>query len=155
MTRTNAPGEPVSVALELHHHRLDDMLDRIEIDIELGSWGEARRGFSLLRRELEEHLRLEEQMVLPELGAAADDDGWQVTSMRDEHARIRECLELLDIDLEDEYPLGKTTEALSSLLAVHNAREERFLYPMFERMASSGAYAAASFELMPLLRSSV
>ena len=145
-------GEPVSVALELHHHRLDDMLDRIEIDVEAGNWSEGRRGFSLFRRELEEHMRLEEEILLPTVGLT-----WQVNYgppavVRADHARIRDLLDVVEVGLENEYPIGEVTDALEAMLADHNAKEEHLLYPMFERLATPEAYAAATFELRPLIR---
>ncbi len=144
--------EPVSVALEMHHHRLDDMLDRIEIDVEAGSWSEARRGFSLFRRELEEHMRLEEELLLPALGSAPEiSEGPAAAVIRAQHAAIRELLEVIDLGLEDGDPVSEATDALEAALAAHNANEERLLYPLFERTATPDAYAAAVFELRPLL----
>ena len=145
-------GEPVSVALQHHHHRLDDMLDRIEIEVEAGNWSEARRGFSLFRRELDEHMRLEEEILLPAVGLS-----WQVNYgspalVRADHARIRELLDVVEVALEDECPIGEATDALEAMLADHNAKEEHLLYPMFERLAVPEAYAAAAFELRPLIR---
>jgi hemerythrin HHE cation binding domain-containing protein len=145
-------AEPVSVALELHHHRLDDMLDRIEIDVEAGNWSEGRRGFSLFRRELEEHMRLEEEVLLPAVGVR-----WQINYgppalLRADHARIRERLDVVEVGLENEYPIEEATDVLEAMLADHNAREEHLLYPMFERLATPEAYAAATFELRPLIK---
>jgi iron-sulfur cluster repair protein YtfE (RIC family) len=150
---TVATDEPVSVALELHHHRLDDMLDRIEIDVEAGNWSEARRGFLLFRRELEEHMRLEEDLLLPAVGLKLQIDGGAADLVRTEHPLIRELLEVIAVGLENEYPIGEATDALEATLADHNAKEERLLYPMFERTATPEVYAAVTFELRPLLGS--
>jgi len=147
----SAFDEPVSVALEMHHHRLDDMLDRVEIDVEAGSWSEARRGFSLFRRELEEHMRLEEELLLPALGSASAVADGPAAVMRTEHPQIRELLDVIEIGLENEYPIAEATDALEATLADHNAGEERLLYPLFERTAAPDAYAAVIFELRPLL----
>jgi iron-sulfur cluster repair protein YtfE (RIC family) len=144
-------GEPVSIALEQHHHRLDDMLDRVEIDVEAGSWSEARRGFSLFRRELEEHMRLEEEILLPAVGLTWEVNYGPPSVMRLDHARIRELLDVVEVGLEDEYPIGEVTDALGAMLVEHNAKEEHLLYPMFERLAAPEAYAAATFELRPLI----
>jgi hypothetical protein len=145
-TSADSARETVSVALEQHHHRLDDMLDRIEIDVEVGSWGEARRGFSLFRRELEE------EILLADVGSE-----WQVNYgppavVRGDHARIRDLLDVVEVGLEEEYPMEETTGALAAVLAEHNAKEEHLLYPMFERLATPEAYAAATFELRPLMK---
>jgi iron-sulfur cluster repair protein YtfE (RIC family) len=146
-----ATDEPVSVALELHHHRLDDMLDRIEIDVEAGSWSEARRAFSLFRRELEGHMRLEEELLLPALGGGPQIKDGPAFVMRGEHPQIRELLEVIELALENEYPIGEVTDALEATLADHNLKEERLLYPLFERLATPEAYAAVALELRPLL----
>jgi iron-sulfur cluster repair protein YtfE (RIC family) len=151
-TSADPAQETVSVALEQHHHRLDDMLDRIEIDVEVGSWGEARRKFSLFRRELEEHMRLEEEILLADVGSE-----WQVNYgppavVRGDHARIRDLLDVVEVGLENEHPMEETTDALEAVLAEHNAKEEHLLYPMFERLATPEAYAAATFELRPLIK---
>ena len=58
-----------SLILELHHRRLDEMLERIAIEIELASWGEARLLFARFRGELEEHIRIEEQVMFPSFEA--------------------------------------------------------------------------------------
>ncbi len=150
---TIAADEPVSVALELHHHRLDDMLDRIEIDVEAGNWSEARRWFSLFRRELEEHLRLEEDLLLPAVGMMLRVDGGAADPVRAEHPLIRELLEVIESGLENEYPIWEATDALEATLADHNATEERLLYPLFERTATPELYAAVALELRPLLSS--
>jgi iron-sulfur cluster repair protein YtfE (RIC family) len=150
VTPTIAADEPVSVALETHHHRLDDMLDRVEIDVEVGNWSEARRGFSLFRRELEEHLRVEEEMLLPAVGRrSVNDEPW--AAGRTEHPLIRGLLDIIEVGLEDEYPVGEVTDELEATLAGHNAKEERLLYPLFERMATPDTYAAVAHELRPLL----
>jgi hypothetical protein len=151
MTDTTTEDEPVSLALELHHHRLDDMLERIEIDVEAGDWSEARRGFSLFRRELEEHMHLEEEVLVPALGLSWRVDDGPPALIRADHARIRELLEVVEVGLEDESPIGKATDALEATLADHNAKEECFLYPLFERLAAPEAYAAVAFGLRPLL----
>jgi iron-sulfur cluster repair protein YtfE (RIC family) len=144
--------EPVSVALERHHRRLDDILDRVEIDVEAGDWSEARRGFSLFRRELDEHIRIEEELLLPSLEGLGGAGFGPNEVMRIEHGRIRGWLDAIETLLVAEQAIGDATDALEALLSEHNAKEERVLYPMFERMASPAAYAALVYELRPLLR---
>jgi iron-sulfur cluster repair protein YtfE (RIC family) len=144
--------EQVSAALERHHRRLDDMLDRVEIDVEAGDWSEARQGFSLFRRELEEHIRIEEELLLPSLEVPGRVGYGPGGMMRTEHGQIRGLLEVVETLLEDEQPIADATDALEALLSEHNAKEECMLYPMFERMAPPEAYAALAIELRPLLR---
>jgi iron-sulfur cluster repair protein YtfE (RIC family) len=134
MTQAMAPEEPVSVALELHNRRLDDMLDRAEIDVEVGDWSEARRRFSLFREQ-------------PGRSGAGS-----TSVMRAEHAQIRQLLEVIEEFVHVAQPVSDVTDMLEALLGAHNAREERVLYPMFERLAPPEAYAALTGELRPLLR---
>ena len=153
MTRALVSEERVSVALELHHRRLDDILDRVEIDVEVGDWSEARRGFSLFRRELHEHMRIEEELLLPSLELPARPASESPMMMiRAEHAEIRGFLDAIERLLDHEQPIGDATDALESFLAAHHAREERLLFPMFERMAPPEAYEALANELRPLLQ---
>jgi iron-sulfur cluster repair protein YtfE (RIC family) len=150
-TQALAIEERVSVALELHHRRLDDILDRVEIDVEVGDWSEARRGFSLFRRELHEHMRIEEELLLPSLELPARPASLPPMMMRAEHAEIRGFLDAIERLLDDERPIGDATDALESFLAAHHSKEERLLYPMFERIAPPEAYEALANELRPLL----
>jgi iron-sulfur cluster repair protein YtfE (RIC family) len=153
MTQAIVPEEePVSVALELHHRRLDDLLDRVEIDIEAGDWSEARRRFSLFRQELDEHVRIEEDLLFPSLESPGRPGAGESAVMRAEHAEIRRLLDMLEELLEDGQPIGEATDMLEVMLAAHHAKEERVLYPMFERLAPPEAYAALASELRPLLR---
>jgi iron-sulfur cluster repair protein YtfE (RIC family) len=152
MTQAIAPEEPVSVALELHHRRLDDLLDRVEIDVEVGDWSEARRRFSLFRQELEEHIRIEENLLFPSLESAGRPSTGPTVVMRAEHAEIGRLLDVIEQFLEDGNPIGEATDMLEAMLAAHNMKEERVLYPMFERLAPPEAYAAVASELRPLLR---
>jgi iron-sulfur cluster repair protein YtfE (RIC family) len=152
MTQAMAPEEPVSVALELHNRRLDDMLDRAAIDVEVGDWSEARRRFSLFRQELEEHIRIEEDLLFPSLEQPGRSGAGSTSVMRAEHAQIRQLLEVIEEFVHVAQPVSDVTDMLEALLGAHNAREERVLYPMFERLAPPEAYAALTGELRPLLR---
>ena len=51
-------NSPVTLVLERHHRHLDEMLDRVEMDVEVGSWSEARRRFAQFQTEMDEHIRL-------------------------------------------------------------------------------------------------
>jgi iron-sulfur cluster repair protein YtfE (RIC family) len=141
---------PVSLVLELHHRRLDEMLDRVEMAVEVGSWTEARTGFAQFQLELEEHIRIEEEMMFPSFEAFARSPGGPTTVMRAEHRRIRGVLTTLEELLGDEQPIDEATSELEALLSAHNAKEEQVICPMFERHAPPEAYAALNLELRPL-----
>jgi iron-sulfur cluster repair protein YtfE (RIC family) len=141
-----------SLILELHHRRIDEMLERIAIAIELASWGEARLLFARFRAELEEHIRIEEQVMFPSFEAFTRAYGGPTVVMRAEHADIARGMDALEDRLDREQPAADALELLQALLASHNAKEERVLYPMFERHAPPEAYSALLDELAPLLQ---
>jgi len=144
---------PVSLMLELHNRRLDDMLDHVEMTVEVGNWDEARIGFAAFETELEEHMRLEEDMMFPSFEAFSRSPGGPTAVMRAEHDKIRTILTVLEGLLCDEQPIDDATSALETLLAAHNAKEEQVVYPLFERHAPAEAYAALDHELRPLVSS--
>ena len=71
--------------------------------------------------------------------------------MRAEHRRIESFVALLEQLLRDEQPIADASTALETLLAEHNATEERYVYPLFERYAPPDLYAALDLELRPLV----
>ena len=147
MLEAHAEVESVSLILELQHRRLDDLFDRVEIAIEIGSWSEARREFGQFRTALEEHLRIEEDFMFPSFEAFTRAQGGPTAAMRDEHREIGRFLDAIEGLIGDEQPIGEIVTAFEGLLERHNAKEERGLYPLFERHAPAEAYAALDREL--------
>ena len=151
-SQSAAPHEqPASLVLELHHRRLDEMLDRVEMAVEIGSWSEARSGFARFQTELETHMRLEEDLMFPSLEALT---GWGFgppAVMRAEHGQIRDLLGALEGRLRDEQSIDEGASALETLLSAHNTKEERIVYPIFERHAPAETYAALDLELTRLI----
>ena len=62
-------SESVSLILQLHHRRLDELFDLVEIATEIGSWSEGTREFGHFRTALEEHFRIEEDFMFPSFEA--------------------------------------------------------------------------------------
>jgi iron-sulfur cluster repair protein YtfE (RIC family) len=149
--RVQPAQENPSLILELHHRRMDEMLERVEIAVELGSWGEARKLFARFRSELEEHIRIEEQVMFPSFDAFMRLTGGPTTMMRMEHAEIARCMDATEELLGAEQE-GDAFDRMQELLAAHNVKEEQVLYPMFERHAPAQAYNALVRELRPLVR---
>lgn len=152
LTQTAArQPDTASLILELHHRRIDEMLDAVEIAVDIGSWGEARALFTRFRGELEEHIRIEEQLMFPSFEAFMRMTGGPTTVMRAEHGQIARCLDAVEGALDAEQPDGEAVDQLESVLASHNAKEERVLYPLFERHAPPEAYGALLAEIRPLV----
>jgi len=143
--------DTASLILEVHHRRIDEMLDGVEIAADIGSWAEARALFTRLRGELEEHIRIEEQLMFPSFEAFMRMPGGPTSVMRAEHAEIARCLDAVEGSLDAQQLDGEAVDQLEGLLASHNAKEERVLYPLFERHAPPEAYGALLAEIRPLV----
>ncbi len=143
--------QPVGLVLELHHRRLDEVLDRIEMAVEIESWSEARRSFARFQTELESHMRLEEDLMFPSFEAITGPVGGPPAVMRAEHAEIRALLRVVEGRLRDEQPIDEAAGCLETVLSAHNTKEERIVYPLFERHAPGEAYAALNLELRKLI----
>jgi iron-sulfur cluster repair protein YtfE (RIC family) len=112
------------------------MLERIELAAEIGSWHEARRRFVLFRKDLEEHMRLEEEVMFPAFDAASETREGPSNVMRVEHGEIRQSMEEIECLLSEEQSIGDAVLALEALFSAHNIKEEQDLYPLFARIAS-------------------
>lgn len=142
----------VAMLLELHHRRLDDMLDEVELLADAERWQDARRGFVTFRRELEAHIRLEEEMMFPTFEQEAPMLRGPTMVMRAEHAAIKASLMQIAGELTEERPIARATAELEAQLDAHNFKEERVLYPAFERAASAPVRAALAVEVDALLQ---
>jgi len=142
----------VSALLEAHHRRLDDILERVEIAVETGNLAEARRQFALFRSDLEEHIRVEEDLMFPSFEAVMGRMRGPTAVMRGEHAAILAVADTADELLAEGGDAGDTLDELMALLETHNGKEELVLYPTFERIAPPEAYAALAAEVAALGR---
>jgi iron-sulfur cluster repair protein YtfE (RIC family) len=147
-----AGDDTASIMLTLHHRRLDDMLSYVEIAAEIQSWKQARALFVGFREELEEHIRIEEEVMFPAMDPFRVPTS-PVVVMRAEHREIALCVEVLDQLLDAEQSVGEAVARLEAVLAEHNRKEEGVLYPMFERLAIREDRAALIGELRPLFES--
>ncbi|HLK92658.1 MAG TPA: hemerythrin domain-containing protein [Polyangia bacterium] len=135
MTETIPRELSAAALLELHHRRLDDMLDEVELSADAESWSDAKRRFEVFRREMDEHIRLEEEVMFPALERAAPVLRGPTVVMRSEHLAIRALLAAVGAALAEERPISRTTAELEAQLGPHNFKEERVLYPELERVA--------------------
>jgi iron-sulfur cluster repair protein YtfE (RIC family) len=148
-----ATDDTASLMLTLHHRRLDDLLGYVEIAAEIRSWKQARALFVAFREELEEHIRIEEDVMFPALDPFLSPAS-PTAVMRVEHREIARCVDLLDQLLDAEQPIAEAVDRLEAVLAEHNRKEEGVLYPTFERFATGEDRAAVVGELRPLFQSS-
>jgi len=152
MTEATTSDLSAAMLLEIHHKRLDDMLDEIQLMADAENWTRAKGRFDGFRRELEEHIRLEEEMMFPTFEADGSMPRGPTAVMRAEHVSIRQFLVDVEAALTEERPIGRTTAELVVQLGAHNFKEERVLYPAFDRTASAATRMALAAEVEALLR---
>ncbi len=150
MLEAKADLESVSLTLQLHHRRLDELFDRVEIASEIGAWSEARREFGLFRTALEEHFRIEEDFMFPSFEAFTRALGGPTEAMRADHRELCDFLDVIEGLLREEQSIGEVSAMFEALLETHHAKEEQGLYPLFERHAPPEAYSALDSELRTL-----
>ncbi|QGF24708.1 hemerythrin domain-containing protein [Raineyella fluvialis] len=111
--------------LEAEHQLIDEDIERFasgSISVE-----EFRRSMDLLRR----HIYVEEAMMFPQLREAGL--MMPIMVMEREHGEIWGLLDALDAEIADDSAstdVSKNLEALTTLLASHNAKEEPIVYPV-------------------------
>ncbi|HLK92661.1 MAG TPA: hemerythrin domain-containing protein [Polyangia bacterium] len=88
--------------------------------------------------------------MFPSFEALTRTAGGPTAVMRAEHREIEAYVALMEQLLGDEQPIAEASTALETLLAAHDAKEERFVYPQFERHAPPDVYAALDLELRSL-----
>jgi hemerythrin-like domain-containing protein len=131
-----AAFDSVTAYLSFDHERLEALLQEAQIRVADGRWPDAAETQTLFERGWERHIRLEEEIVFPLFEARSGIVDGPTAIMRDEHRCMRRALALMRAGIEAEDPAG-FAEALAFLNSVrpdHDAKEERILYPMTDRL---------------------
>lgn len=130
-------GPALSRCLEDQHARLEELLAEFQRSNASGR-SIARRRFAGFKRELERHIQWEEALLFPMLEAKTNRRGGPTAAMRREHAQIRRSLNAIAARLERRAkPLTSLQDGLLAILGVHNWKEERLIFPLIDRQASS------------------
>jgi hemerythrin-like domain-containing protein len=158
-----APGGVTSflVLMDLHRELEEAFLRHQEALLALNV-AEALRRLTAYEQALLEHMRHEEEGLIPVYAARAERiRGGPVELFLGEHRKMREFLESLTEDLERMRGLGGTElrravialfdrEAMyKHLVEHHDRREQNILYPELDRITSEGERAAL---LVPMFR---
>ena len=83
-------------------------------------------------KNLERHFQAEEEILFPAIRSCASESWQMVEDLIEEHRQIRAEVELL----EEKGNLAKVLFDLGDLLERHIRREERELFPFFEKYAA-------------------
>jgi iron-sulfur cluster repair protein YtfE (RIC family) len=140
--------ETVTQYMSWDHDRLDALLESARSGVERGDWIAARRYFDDFQRGLDRHMRLEEGTLFPVFEKQVGLTG-PTEVMRQEHGLVRDALAILGgaVGRGDARGFGVCLTSLLDVLAAHNAKEERILYPAADRALPEGERAALAAHL--------
>lgn len=129
MTNGNAVTA-VSTELTADHARLDALFDDACRSVGANDFARATPAFAEFARGLAHHIGVEESFLFPALDARVRTPG-PTTVMRHEHRAIEQLLTLAAASLaaRDAATFGADAAELAAILAAHNMKEERVLYP--------------------------
>ncbi len=130
MTSTNAPAAETEradlrTALGSEHQRLHALFREVVDAFESGSREGASVRFAELERDLEAHLRMEEDEIFPRLARV---DPREAQALRDEHDRIREVVTTLGVGVDLHATRASAVIDLVRMLDQHAKREDALAY---------------------------
>ncbi len=145
--QTKGRTETITEYLQGDHRRLDALMQRCKGLMESGVVKEAAALFGEFREGLLRHILIEEDLLFPAfeeatgMGRASGPTG----VMRSEHLEIKRLMDEIQ-DLFARRPwvadaFEPLRSALVALLSEHNAKEERILYSMSDRMVPANQLA--------------
>ena len=125
MLTTTHPTPSLRAVLSHEHRDLAELLLAVHAAFKSGDREEADRMYRQLEHRLEEHLRLEDEQILPRV---ARFDADEARALLTEHARIRQRLTEVGIGVDLHATRDTTVRALFTELVDHAAREDRLMY---------------------------
>jgi regulator of cell morphogenesis and NO signaling len=135
MAQTKATGSIVDF-FERDHREIDAILSGVDFD-------SPQRGLPLFEefdRRLERHIKWEEELLFPAVGAASPGlEQGPLFVMCEEHKRIRAEKAAALAALRAADGLGAKTHAgrMVEILGQHNMKEERILYPACDEVLTA------------------
>jgi hemerythrin-like domain-containing protein len=136
LVQTSAPrAGSITAYLSADHRRLDERFAEVRALVSRGGWDDARVVLADFIDGLRRHIRLEEEVVFPLFAERARILG-PLKVMHVEHRQIEELLGELDRALASRQAthFGAVAAQLAQLVAVHDAKEERILYPKTDQV---------------------
>jgi hypothetical protein len=139
---------PLSIKLTQDHQELDALLRCLAQDAEAPVPGALQATWALFEDKLCRHMEAEERFLLPLLEAS---DPAEVARIRLEHARIRNLLTELGVNIDLHTARQANVVELIELLHAHARHENGVLY----RLAGDRASASVEQSIARLLRHGV
>ncbi|MDN0074544.1 hemerythrin domain-containing protein [Crenobacter sp. SG2303] len=122
--------------LSQQHRDCDLLFERCRLALQDGNWPAAESAFGQLHQDLITHIALEEQQLFPAFEQATGQTQGPTAVMRREHegmqSRLTRIPELLQ---QRDAPAALALLAdVTEMLAQHNHKEERILYPWCDQL---------------------
>ena len=132
----------VTEYLATDHRRLDAIVAEVRSLVDARSFPQAGARFTEFRCGLDRHIDIEEQTLFPlfEQMTGMRNAG-PTFVMRREHVDIRQLMDdtMAALQTADRAQADAALDSLMDVLASHNMKEERVLYPMIDRAAGGDA----------------
>jgi iron-sulfur cluster repair protein YtfE (RIC family) len=144
-----ATFDSVAAYLSLDHRRLDALVREGQVHVSDARWPQALTSQAQLERALERHVRLEEEIVFPLFEARSGIVDGPTAVMRDEHRCLRRALAMMraGIEARDGAAHADALLFLNSIRPAHDAKEERILYPLIDRLLAPADRARVAARL--------
>jgi iron-sulfur cluster repair protein YtfE (RIC family) len=129
----------VSECLAARHDEHDDLLLEVRHLTDAGEFGYARRKLEAFVRAIDRHVRVEEDVLFPEVLRRAPGAGSLVRAMQREHqaifAAVTDLKSALERDDAEAVRIG--LELVGRVLPAHEVRETHLIYPQLDRSLSA------------------
>jgi iron-sulfur cluster repair protein YtfE (RIC family) len=135
MAETSMPRHSTTGLLTVDHRRLDALLAEVKRCAAESDLPRAQLQFVELRRGLERHIAVEEEIVFPAYETLTRMRGaGPIEVMRLEHRQIRQLLSSVAALLSGGDAKARTTGLgeLTALLLAHHGKEDRVVYPLID-----------------------
>ena len=123
------------------HRHCDELLTVAESAVDAGDWPDAEQKTRAFLMAMENHLRMEEEVMFPAFEQASGMTQGPTMVMRREHDQMRALFAQIEDALQrhDEDDFLGSTETLLILIQQHNMKEEGMLYPMADEQLGGRA----------------
>jgi iron-sulfur cluster repair protein YtfE (RIC family) len=141
--------EPTTITcfFQQDHERLDALFRQFQ-ELKRSDSAKAAEAFKEFKFGLQRHIVWEEELLFPRWEQATGITAGPTRVMRIEHRRIGEALEAIHKKVQAGDPESDQEEQqLIALLASHNQKEERILYPAIDQTLDEPDRAALFAEM--------
>lgn len=137
--------------LHQDHVHCDELYLQAERQASDGDVAAAGKSFVAFAEAMDRHFAMEEQVLFPAFEDATGNTAGPTAVMRHEHEQMRglfaDMASALSQGLGDEFLA--VADTLLVLMQQHNAKEERILYPMSDRILRDTGEVIARMQAMP------